>query len=106
MGSPIPSPEEGAWTREGSKYVDGGFSSRLLMSLYWNHESNNPSLQVLTQSTVSVIGVSQQQKPKNKRNLDKRISDSFHTTTRRICKYAGVTYCYVGSSVPLLVLER
>ena len=39
MGSPIPSPEEGAWTCEGPKYVDGGFSSRLLMSSYWNHES-------------------------------------------------------------------
>ena len=45
-------------------------------------------------------------KPKKKRNLDKRISDSFHTTTRKVSKYAGVTYCYVGSSVPLLVLER
>ena len=24
MGSPIPSPEEGAWTREGPKFLDGG----------------------------------------------------------------------------------
>ena len=24
MGSPIPSQQEGAWTREGPKFVDGG----------------------------------------------------------------------------------
>ena len=47
-----------------------------LKSSVW--KSNNPSLQVLTQSTVGVIGVSQQQKPKTHGNLDKRDSDSFH----------------------------
>ena len=34
MGSPIPSLQEGAWTREGPKFVDGG----PLMSSFWNHE--------------------------------------------------------------------
>ena len=27
MGSPIPSQKEGAWTREGPKFVDGGRTS-------------------------------------------------------------------------------
>ena len=38
MGSPIPSQEEGAWTREGPKFVDGGRGVRPLMSSFWNHE--------------------------------------------------------------------
>ena len=38
MGSPIPSVQEGAWTREGPKFVDGGRGVRPLMSSFWNHE--------------------------------------------------------------------
>ena len=39
MGSPIPSPEEGAWTREGPRVVGGGLCARcLLIPSTWNHE--------------------------------------------------------------------
>ena len=40
MGSPIPSRQEGAWTCEGPKFVDGGQNEGYspLMSSYWNHE--------------------------------------------------------------------
>ena len=34
MGSPIPSLKEGAWTREGPKFVDGGRIGRPLMSSF------------------------------------------------------------------------
>ena len=68
-------------------------------------KSDNPSLQVLTQSTVSGIGVSQQQKPKNKRNLDKRDSDSFPQHNKEGMN-SVVTCCYVGSSVHLLILRN
>ena len=39
MGSPIPSLEEGAWTREGPRVVGGGQrGSCLLIPSTWNHE--------------------------------------------------------------------
>ena len=38
MGPPIPSLQEGAWTREGPKFVDGGSAKGPLMSSFWNHE--------------------------------------------------------------------
>ena len=39
MGSPIPSPEEGAWVREDSRVVGGGLTHfGPLISSTWNHE--------------------------------------------------------------------
>ena len=67
-------------------------------------KSNNPSLQVLTQSTVSVIGVSQQQKPKTSETSTNVTATLFHNTTRKV--HAGkvnlVTCCYFGSSALLV----
>ena len=65
------------------------FPSLLMQRIRTLWKSNNPSLQVLTQSTVGVIGVSQQQKPKTHGNLDKCDSDSFHNQQRRI--HAGTS---------------
>ena len=45
------------------------------------------------------------QNPKTQGNLDKRGSDSFHNQQGRY-ECAVVTYCYVGSSAHLLVLEK
>ena len=47
-------------------------------------KSNNPSLQVLTQSTVSGIGVSRQQKPKTSETSTNVSATLFHNTTKRV----------------------
>ena len=74
-----------------------------LQATMW--KSNNPSLQVLTQSTVGVIGVSQQQKPKTHKTST-NVTATLFTTQPGGYLYADVTYCYVGSSAQLLVLLR
>ena len=38
MGSPIPSHQEGAWTREGPRVVGGGYESSPLIPSTWNHD--------------------------------------------------------------------
>ena len=53
----------------------------------------------------AVLASASNKNPKNKRNLDKRISDSFHTTTRKV--HAGkvnlvTCCCYFGSSALLV----
>ena len=67
-------------------------------------KSNNPSLQVLTQSTVGVIGVSQRQKPKHTETSTNVKATLF--TTNKEGTNSIITCCYVGSSAHLLVLRN
>ena len=68
-------------------------------------KSNNPSLQVLTQSTVSGIGVSQQQNPKTS-ETSTNVSATLFTQHNKDGMNSVVTCCYVGSSVHLLILRN